>query len=513
MNFAFKLIIGLLTVGLSWSEVGLAKGKRLDAATKRKVAPNQNDHANYFSGLDLSLSKAALKKADDLRVSTIASIQKLLKSNVKKDQKFELYLRLGELYGERHDYIRGLEIRDFEEAYDRWSAKKKGRAPKLSHKASKRELAKSANSFRKLVQTYPRHRRTDAALYALAKTLGRLDNPSAVLYFNQLIKNHPRSPIIPDAHLALGEYYFDKHKVRKALDSYKNAMKFKESRAYPYAVYKLGWAYFNISPKNDREYQDNVRKSLAAFKLVIKLSDADRNRKGFNLRKEAVNDLVLVWSETGDVESALSYFRRIGENKAFYDLLERLGNIYDENGENKKAISLYKRLLSGAPLRKSSPVVYAKLLSLLERSNQIESLISYAKKMATEFVAESQFSRKHLNEKELLKEAKEKTRSNIHRYSTLYHKRGGQAKLKKYLDAAARLYVLYLDNFPKDKHSYELRFYLADIYFYFKKYESASGQYVKVSKEKPKIPNMTGGQTARAIHEMTTQSRVATLLL
>ena len=70
-------------------------------------------------------------------------------SKLRAEQKFELYLRLGELYAERHDYIRELEIRDYESKHDRWLANnKKGKEPNLSHKASRSILYKAVESFR-----------------------------------------------------------------------------------------------------------------------------------------------------------------------------------------------------------------------------------------------------------------------------------------------------------------------------------------------------------------------------
>src|SRR5690606_17326960 len=145
---------------------------------------------------------------------------------------------------ERHDYLRDVEIREYEAAWDAWAKNgKKGKEPKLNTAGSKAELLKSASTYRKLVTAYPNDSRTDAALYELGKTLGRLGNDNAVLYFNQLIKSFPQSPYIASAHLALGEFYFDQHNVPKAMAAYKEAMKYKSDRVYPYAVYKLGWAY------------------------------------------------------------------------------------------------------------------------------------------------------------------------------------------------------------------------------------------------------------------------------
>ncbi|MCX6128922.1 MAG: hypothetical protein NTX25_07645, partial [Proteobacteria bacterium] len=47
-------------------------------------------------------------------------------------------------------------------------------------------------------------------------------------------------------------------------------------------------------------------------------------------------------------------------------------------------------------------------------------------------------------------------------------------------------YKLYLASFPKTEEAYELRYYLADIYFQFEQYENAADEYYTVTQERPK---------------------------
>src|SRR5690606_11812176 len=139
------------------AETALAQSLRHQSGTKPKdSAPTQEDHAAYFSTLETA-SPANMKQADKLRQKTISSINKLL--NDKKTNKaraFELYLRLGELHAERNDYMRAVEIVEWEAKHDAWKkAGSKGKAPQLDTKASQAELLKSAAAFRKLVTAYP----------------------------------------------------------------------------------------------------------------------------------------------------------------------------------------------------------------------------------------------------------------------------------------------------------------------------------------------------------------------
>ncbi|MFY7929887.1 MAG: tetratricopeptide repeat protein, partial [Oligoflexus sp.] len=265
-------LLGVLTSGVL--EGAPRSNKSGQQAKAKDLAPEKSDHANYFSENRQGIPPEKLKAADMLRVQTISSIQKLLETpNLNSNKKFELYLRLGEIHSERSEYLRDLEMKDYEQRYDQWlKSGKKGADPVLNTKNSQAELLKSTEAFRKLVREFPKHPRTDAALYSLAKTMLLLENDNAVLYFNQLVKEHPNSTLLPDTYLALGEYYFFKHDMEKAKDNYKLAMNFKESRVYPFAIYKLGWAHYNSKSIDEKNTQENINKAIAAFKLAIKIS-------------------------------------------------------------------------------------------------------------------------------------------------------------------------------------------------------------------------------------------------
>lgn len=478
------LLLGQL-LGASLSEAGPKKGK----LTKETV-PRKSDHAEYFAESRKGVPPERLREADQLRVQTIQSIQKLIdQPNMNENRKFELYLRLGELHSERSEYLRDIEMKDFDTRFNQWVKDgKKGKDPTLNTKNSEAELLKSADAFRRLVREYPKHPRTDAALYALAKTLLLLENDNAELYFTQLVRTYPNSPLLPDTYLALGEFYFYKHDMEKAKDNYKSAMNFKESRVYPFAIYKLGWAYYNSKSSSEKDTVENVDKAIAAFKLAIKISEKDKENPGnFNLRQEGINDLIMVFAETERIDEAMDYFSRLGEKEAFYDMLERLGNIYEENGENAKSIDVFGRLLTESPTRPRNPEIHAKLAKLYDTSLDIGNVVNTMKKMQTIYAAPgSPWITANAQNKDLLTEATEKTRKNIHRYATLYHQQGQKQKKKPVLEASAELYRLYLATFPKSDEAYELRFYLADIYFYFEKFENAADEYYKVSQERPK---------------------------
>ena len=310
---------------------------------------------------------------------------------------------------------------------------------------------------------------------------------TSVDYFDQLTNTFPKSPLIPDTYLALGEWYFDKSQVNKSIESYKRVLDFKDHPAYPYAVYKLGWAYFNAASMNEKTMQENYNKAIAAFKLVIKLSDAAGNvQRNFDLKDEAIHDLIMVWAETEDINAAWRYFKTIGAQDSFYKMLDRLGRIYQDQGKNPQAVYVFQRLLRESAVGEKNPEIHAKLLELYDIMNNIPAVVAEIQKMHKLYVAKnSNWVQTHKNNKELLKSADHIVESNTHRYGAIFHQRGQKSKTPAYMRYAADVYEVYLDSFPKNPNAYEIRYYLAEILYDFKKFELSSSHYLKVAQENP----------------------------
>ncbi|SMF46963.1 tetratricopeptide repeat protein [Pseudobacteriovorax antillogorgiicola] len=479
---------------------------------KNRKAPDAEQLDKYLAtGNTKNAADEALQKADDLRLKTIESIKNLTKAKMRDEQKFELFLRLGELYSERHDYIRELEIREYERKHDRWMKTKKGREPKLTYKRSKAMLYKAVEAFRKLIADYPRHPRSDAAMFSLAKTLLRLENDNSMLFFKQLIQKYPNSQYLPEAYLALGEHYFYKQNFNLAQKYYQSVLKYKNSRVYTYGVYKLGWTFFNQSTGMDNK-RKAVDKAIAAFMLVVKLSERDKGKVGgFDLKQEAINDLIMVFAENQRTNQALNYFKKIGENKAFYDMLERMGNLYVENGEADKAIKIFNRLLREAPTRERNPEIYLTLVAIHDSRGNLKDVVRNLEAMENLYVKDSVWTRANQQDKEAVKKAEEKTKKNIHRYGTLYHNKGMKGDKKPYLIAALALYNLYLNSFPKADEAYELRYYLAEIHFHFGNFDKAADEYYIVSQEDGKYRHKSAVSAVAAMKKIDDKQKYAKL--
>ena len=485
---ANSVLSALVYCALTTHVYARSAGRAIESNTGKAAAPTTEDGVDFLSKTEGGVSQEAKNAADVLRLQTMDSIKALLADPHNSRNEFELSLRLGEQHIERADYLRDIEIQKYVTEFKVWDASdaktRAKSAPQANYKNSETSLFNGVQTFRKLVSKFPTHPRTDQALFSLAKALSRLNDDNAVQYYHQLIKNHPNSPLIPDAWLALGEFHFDKFNIKDATDAYQNVMAFKEHRAYAYAVYKLGWCFYNNQGGKEKVPGENLRKSIVAFKLVVKLAARDTSSQ-FKLRDEAIRDLVMAFAEAEDTEGAWAYFKENGLEQKFYSMLERLGGIYASNGKNGKAIEIYMRLVIESPTRVGNPQIYKKLVEIYDEQRQFANATATIKTMHHLFVKDSSWMAANKDNQKVLKGALDLTERTTYRFGTLFHSRGQKIKDKSLEAEAANIYGAYLESFEKLDAAYDVRYYLADIQMAQKNYLQASSNFIYVARQKP----------------------------
>ena len=129
------------------------------------------------------------------------------------------------------------------------------------------------------------------------------EDPQARTLFLKLIKNHPSSPLVPDAYLSIGEICFKAREFQTALTNFQAIRKYPRARVYPYGLYKAAWSYYNLqdAPSGMTQLEEVIvfGRQVAAKKWDSKL----------DLRKEALGDLALFFSDAKQAKDAIEYFR------------------------------------------------------------------------------------------------------------------------------------------------------------------------------------------------------------
>jgi cellulose synthase operon protein C len=400
-------------------------------------------------------------EAEKLRVQTAESIRKLIAGQTNPDAKMDLYLRYAEIQIERHGYLLELEIADYNEAYDKWKKDKKGIEPKFSTEKSNAQILKAVDLLRTASSQLPNAKRTDEALFTLGFMLTQLQSDSAALYFDRLVSRFPKSKFMPNSLLALGEHYFANLQFDKALASYQKVLPFKNTPSYNYAVYKLGWTYFNLA-SNSKEPEKNLNKSLSAFKLIVKLSQTPKAHSSLvSLKDEALKDMVLVYAELGDTAGAQVYFESLGEKKLFVTLLERLAWQNTEKGKYAEAVELYQKLISQHWQSENLPSYYLKLADLQEKTQKRALLVDTIKQMFEKISVGSAWEKMHATKNKVIESRDDALGKATLYWASKFHAEAQKTKAEQTFSQALEVYRVYLKNPKAD--AYVANFYIAEI--------------------------------------------------
>lgn len=460
----------------SFSSSLRAKGQ---SAEGRVEAPGLFEFSTYFSeGINGSSSD---DNAEKLRIATIAGIEKVLKQGATQAQRVDLLLRLAELHAERHIYFLRKEMDTYEKAYEKWQKNMNlGQEPKFIQQQSLQSLNTATQILRNLVNQYPNHPKAADALYQLGFLLTEMKSESALLYFQRLIERFPKSRFIPDAHLALGEFHFSRNKFSEALPHYQKALQDRESRSYPYAVYKLGWTFFNLRG-SDEETQKNLQKSLVAFKLLVKLSqESGKEKKLGLLKKDALRDMVMVYAEMGEIEEAQSFFKSIHQPELYTTLLERLAWLNAEGGRYREATEIYNRLLSEFPLHPKNPVFLMRLAGLHDKDQRREQMIESLATACALLANDSQWSAAQKVEQNK-KDAKEALLKELNLWAIRLHAEFQKTKDKKTAQNSLQLYELSLKQREDSADQFLIHFNRAQLLTSIGEHDRAVDGYLRVA--------------------------------
>ena len=203
----------------------------------------------------------------------------------------------------------------------------------------------SIRTYATLVRDHPNFKRMDEVLFSLAFALQELDQfEKARSVYRRLIKDYPKSRFVPNAYLSFAEFYFNDSDMDAAAKFYRKVLEFPPQRnsVYGYALYKIAWVEYN---------RERYRQSLQGFVDILEFARKNKYANDAkNLARQARKELVLPYSHYGSPGKALDFFRRYAKNDAeAHEMLENLADLYYDTGQWPQAITVYHKLMAGAP--------------------------------------------------------------------------------------------------------------------------------------------------------------------
>jgi TolA-binding protein len=346
------------------------------------------------------------------------------------DDKANYYFMLGELYAKQHRFFR-LKGQELE------MAGAKDRAAQMTDKAY-RKLVAAVTTYKELADNtlFRNYGKLDQALFYygyMLKGAGKHDEARAI--YDRLLKDHPRSKYVPEAHLVFADYFFERGELANAAERYRMVLRFPQSPAYWYAKYRTGWLALQ-----EREHQT----ALETFYQVAQATRRDPAQE--LLYRASRKDYVRAYAEVGRVDLAYSAFARVDDAGAL-EMLQLLADQYLQQGKSQKAIVAYQDLMKRAPRHKNVCLwqysVAQATMSLpgathADRVTEIESLVRLYAALAVA----------HTLPKPEAEECRDNAAAMAGDHARAYHVEYAKTQDPATLALADRLYRVYLGAFP-----------------------------------------------------------------
>lgn len=240
-----------------------------------------------------------------------------------------------------------------------FQAKKKGdKRSAAKYKAQQEKLESMARDSRQaaikayaeIFNNFPEYKFFDEILFAIGYEIDQLaleleseEEKSAFkersrMYYQELIRNFPRSRFVPNAWMAYGEYYFYEAKdAMRAQRSYEKVMEWGDegNPHYVVSMYYIAWCLFNM-----QEFE----KTLRQFTRIIKYGENHPNNPDATaVAKRSRLELVDAFSRIREPKEAWPFFQKIGADLA-HRMLVKLAGIYYDKGQWADAITVYRKL-------------------------------------------------------------------------------------------------------------------------------------------------------------------------
>lgn len=455
---------------------------------KRDDAPSLK-YDEFRTGVELQV---AAKRREQ-----IIDLQKIITLTKDKTEAPSLLFRLGELHWEESKYFSFEGNKKDDDKIRAMNANDKaGMEVAEKEKAELLEQAKAyaqkaIANYSTIVQEYKDFDRTDEVLYFLGLNLMEMnDEKRGLVAYNRLIAKFPKSKYLPDAYLAVGEYWFNgskgkKESLEKALDGYKNATKFPENQVYGYALYKMGWCFFNMS---------DFEKAQDQFKAVVLYTkfagqEAVEGKKGAKgsragLAKEARTDYVRAYARGGGTPGdAKSKFKSLTDSDDdLRTMLKQLAGLFYEDGKDKEAALAYDMLIKDRPISPEAPGFQSRIVDCVMRAGNKQMTVQQVRRLVKIMDDVTKGNPKlEDKDKKALDEARELSERTISRLAVDWHNEGRKTRDEATFEFANAVYADYLTLFPQSPKAYDLRFFWAELLNdNLNKYEKAAGEYTTV---------------------------------
>ena len=314
-----KVLTSLLAVPLFVSLIS-AQASAEDK-DKRGLIPELklDDKSEEKNELKQLNSEIMISKAED---KAIQSLQVLLKKRKGTSQEADLLYRLAELYMRKAKTGRFFDLNSDSKTL------KLSSFP-IPPQKGKDWIRKASTTYYDIEKRFPQFSEMDGVLFNNAfanQQLGEMKNSENL--YRKLLDKFPNSPLVPDGLIALGELLYDQARFKEARTSFENVERFPESKVYSYGLYKLAWTLYNMKASEE---------AISKLVEVVEKNppSVDQSRR-YNLRQEAMRDLVLFVADKVKGEDLYEFFKKIATSEELGQAMINTAKLYSSYSREKE---------------------------------------------------------------------------------------------------------------------------------------------------------------------------------
>ncbi|MEK7355224.1 MAG: tetratricopeptide repeat protein, partial [Bdellovibrionota bacterium] len=436
------------------------------------------------SGVEKQLRfKAGDEKGNEVKalkteLLVIKSEKRALDQLLKLEKKYkgtrmepEILTRLAELYMRRARSERFFEVHKNSDQVASF-------APALVKEASEAgEIRKGIAIYKRIEEKFPYFRQMDLVIFNHAyahQQLGELEKAEKLL--GALIKDHPTSPLVPDANLAIGEICFNRRDFIQALENFRAIRRYPQARVYPYGLYKAAWAHYNMQQTDLGLKQ---LEEVVAFGKKVVEQNLDSK---LDLRKEALSDMALFYADVKKADEAVLYFKTQASELDPVPYIMRLVELYNRHSSFKEIEAVLKDVIEQFP---NSPTIAQAHEELMWNYERMKNRGNAGLQLATfDAWCEAQVAqlpkpkKGEVSSHECQAKIIDASRKLSGKWHALWKKQGGPDDLAA---SAEKVYSVYLKHATaKDAELPTVRFAYSELLFALAKFRPASESYAQI---------------------------------
>ncbi len=363
-------------------------------------------------------------------------------------------------------------------------------APYNENALETEDFTPTLNALSRLIERWPEFPQMDGVHYLSGFCELRMNHEKeAQEHFKHLIAAFPESVYVAESWMRLGDFYFDDHRMKEAIDAYQHVISYENSNLYPSALYKLAWSYY---------LDDQYVEAIAGFYTLLDYGEENGPESIAVVREEAVQYLAIAvqeddWNGDGlpDAEAGLGRVKKYisGEKPYEVDVLKQLVDIYYKSGKYESTIETVEFLRGKYPNDSRNPEFHQRKFDALTRLQRYDEVIAEREHLDDFYGPNTAWFQENKKDEELIASTAKLLEDSLGEAAMHFHRmaqefttsdEATEAETIAAFERAAGDYKKFLERYPDSDQTYDFLMNYAECLYYAFHFAEAAEQYTLV---------------------------------